>query len=189
MVARFVIWMVIGLCPLGERFAFPAPSGLATLQSTTECVTFATPARFAAGQSFTKPIGQGLEFRLSWDRRRSWHIAVGPVASDEDYLSVVSPPLRTAPHLVIGEGYNVTALQSARLSPRQFRFVTSAREYQEARQLVDRAERDAGGGITVADIERKGKGSLELEITGFDANGSPKALAWISVKGRACQPR
>jgi hypothetical protein len=67
--------------------------------------------------------------------------------------------------------------------------VTSALEYQQARQLVDRAQRDAGAGITVADIEREGKGTLELHIIAYELNQTGDALASIRVKGRACQSR
>lgn len=155
----------------------------------TQCVDFETSSRLAAGESYTKPIGRGLEVRLMWDRRSAWIISVGPAGSPDDYLWVVSPPIQTAPHLVIGEGYNVTAPQSAAMSPRRFQFVTSEQEYKDAREFLARLETGASGAITVADLERKGKGSLQLWITGFERGESPAGLAWIRVKGRACQPR
>ena len=176
--------LVIPLLCAEQREA-PQP----TNPPTTECVDFATPAKLAAGQSFSKAIGHGLEFRLAWDRGHAWNISVGPIGSRDDYLWVVSPPTHTAPHLVIGAAYNLTAVESAALSPRRFRFVTSAQEYEDARQFVDRAERDAGAGITVADIERKGNGSVQVWITGFEPGASSDTLAWIRVRGRACQPR
>jgi hypothetical protein len=184
---RFIICSVIAFSPCAKhRDAGPPAPGV---EPTTRCVVFATPAKLAAGESFTKPIGHGLEVRLKADGPRWWHISVGPIDSPEDYLWVVSPPLQTAPHLQIGEGYNVTALQSARLSPRHFRFVTSAREFKDARAFVERAASEAGSGITAADVERNGKGSLEVWITAFEPGPSPESLAWISVRGRACQPR
>lgn len=94
-----------------------------------------------------------------------------------------------ASHLLIGAGYGLTAVQSATMSPRQFRFVTSGREYKDARELVERALRDASAGITAADIERRGRGSLQLWITSFEPGASPDTLTSISVRGRACRPR
>ena len=165
------------------------PAGVGGERPDIECVTFTTPERLPSGQSFRSEIGRGLEVRLTADGAGQWHIGVGPADTTDDFLWVVSPPFQTAPHLRIGAGYNLTALQSAQLSPRQFRFVTSQLEYEDAAAFVERARRDDGGTITVADIERKGKGSLELWITGFGSSGDRDALTWISARGRACQPR
>jgi len=154
------------------------------------CVSF-TSQRLLADRSFTHPIGGGLEFRLSAERGAlgTWHITVGPVSGTDDYLWVVSPPFRTAPHVQLGAGYNLTAIQSAQMSPRHLRFVTSRAEYEDAAAFADRAMRDPNAGITVGDIERKGQGTLVLWITDFRANPSGNSLAWVRVRGRACRPR
>jgi hypothetical protein len=194
MITRCALWLSLAVVPGVEQHDVTP----ATIQPTAECVDVATPAKLAAGKSFIKPIGHELEFRLTWDRAHAWDISVGPSGSPDDYLWVVSPPIHNAPHLVIGAGYGLTAVESAALSPRResaalsprrFHFVTTARDLQDARQLIDRAERDAGAGITVADIERKGKGSLELQIVGFEPGPSTDTLAWISVRAHACQAR
>lgn len=152
------------------------------------CVRFTT-GRLGQGQSFRQAIGGGLEARLRAEGRFGWHISVGPSGSPDDYLWVVSPPFRTAPHLSIGPTYGWTASQSAKLSPRKLRFVTSAREYQQAKQLVERATGEPGAPITVDDIERRGRGSLELTIVEFKETEAGRALAWVRVDGTACRPR
>jgi hypothetical protein len=154
------------------------------------CVSFASE-RLLADRSFRRPIGGGLEFRLSAEPGAPgrWHVTVGPASSTDDYLWVVSPPFRTAPHVQVGAGYNLTAIQSAQMSPRHFRFVTSRAEYADAAAFADRATRDANAGITVEDIERKGRGTLVLWITAFRANPSGDSLAWVRVRARACRPR
>jgi hypothetical protein len=183
------ILMVIGLTAWANHAMYAQPTIGGGVSARTRCVTFATPNRLSAGESFRKPIGKGLEVRIRWDGRSAWIVTAGPVGSPDDYLWVVSPPWQTAPHLVIGEGYGVTVRQSAQFSPRRFRFVTTATEYGRARDLVDAAQRDAAGRITVADIERQGQGTLELWITDFGSSPTGDALTWIRLRGRACQPR
>ncbi|MGA7990477.1 MAG: hypothetical protein WCC53_03495 [Thermoanaerobaculia bacterium] len=177
-----------------EPYVHQARSGERTADSRPplECVTFKTPTRLLAGHSFAQAIGRGMEVRLrsrqgaAW---AAWGIEVGPVGTTTDYLWIASPPFQTAPHRQIGNGYDFTARDSVALSPRRLRFVTSAAEYDHAIALADRAGRDASAGITADDFTALGKGSLELWITRFDLNERADDLNWISVRGRACQPR
>jgi hypothetical protein len=182
------ILIVIGLTAWVSHATYAQPT-TGGVPAGTRCVTFATSPPLSAGESFRKPIGKGLEVRIKWDGRSAWIVTAGPVGSLDDYLWVVSPPFHTAPHVVIGEGYGVTASQSAQFSPRRFRFVTTATEYRRARDVADAAQRDAAGRITVADIERQGRGTLELWITDFGTSSAGDALTWIRLKGRACQLR
>jgi hypothetical protein len=152
------------------------------------CVSFETPSRVLAGDSFTTPVGKGLEFQLRSERAGTWDIAIGPAGAPLDYLWIASPPFQTAPHRQIGEGYNPSATESARLSPRRFRFVTTAQEYEEALALYERTRREAPS-VTAQDFEKRGKGTLELWITGYGVSDSDRALTWITVRGNACQPR
>jgi hypothetical protein len=154
-----------------------------------DCVPFETPSRVLARDSFTAPIGKGLEFRLRPEPAGTWNITVGPAGTPLDYLWVVSPPFQIAPHRQIGRGYHLSATESAQLSPRRFRFVTTPQEYEEAARFGDRAGRDPATNITAGDITDRGKGSLELWITGFDAMPTEDSLRWIAVRGRACQPQ
>ena len=182
--AALMFAMVFAAAQTGAGAGVAAQSRGAALQ----CVSFTT-GRLGAGSSFRKPIGGRLEARLLWDNGRTWGISVGPAGTDDNYLWVVSPPFRTAPHLMIGPGYHLTAHDSAKLSPREFRFVTSAAEFASAKALVDRALSDAGAAITVDDIERRGRGSLSLTITEFKLGADGSSLAWVRVDGKACQPR
>lgn len=154
-----------------------------------ECATFES-ARIQAGESFSAPIGRGLAVRLTPTEGGAWRITVAPDGDrDTDYLWVVSPPLQTAPHLLIGNGYGVPAWQSVRTTPRRFQFVTTEEEYDDALDLVQRRGSYEGVDRTVADIERRGKGSLLLWITDFGLRDGEDRLDWIGVRGRACQPR
>jgi hypothetical protein len=152
------------------------------------CVSFAS-GRVQADQSFIHPIGGGLEFRLSAERggRGAWHLAVGPVATVDDYLWVVSPPFRSAPHLWLGAAWHVTATQSAQHTPRYLRFVTSRARYKDAAAFADRAMRGTNAGSTVEDIVRKGRGTLEFRVIDYRTNSSGDGLAWVRVGGRACR--
>jgi hypothetical protein len=188
MFGRRTILMLIVVTVWASHAVYADPNRDERLAPKPQCVTFATPDRLSAGDSFKKPIGKGLEVRIRWDGRSAWIVTAGPVGWRDDYLWVVSPPWHTAPHVVIGEGYGVTASQSAQFSPRRFRFVTTAAEYRRARDLVDTAERDAAGRLTVAEIERQGRGTLELWITDFGINPAGDALTWIRLRGRACRP-
>jgi hypothetical protein len=156
-------------------------------KTSEQCVSFETRSRLLAGHAFTTPIGKGLEFRLRSERAGTWDIIVGPAGTPQDYLWLASPPFQTAPHRQIGEDYNLSATESARLSPRPFRFVTTAPEYEEALALYERVRRE-GGGVTAQDFEKRGKGTLELWITGYGVSDSNRALTWITVRGTACQP-
>ena len=162
-------------------------------RAAVHCVTFQTPSRLPAGESFAAPLGNGLEFSLVSDGDTEtgghWDIRVMPTEEAGDYVWVVSPPYQSAPHRQIGRGYNLTASQSARLSPRRLRFVTSPREYDEATKLAETAMTDARAGITIEHIVSKGQGTLSLWITGFGVATGKDALTWITVRGRACQPR
>ena len=48
--------------------------------------------------------------------------------------------------------------------------------------------RTGSGGPTADEIAQQGRGTLDLWITAFGATAPGDALAWITVRGRACQP-
>ena len=132
----------------------------------TRCVSFETPSRVLAGNSFTTPIGNGLKFRLRSEPAGTWGIMVGPAGTPLDYLWVTSPPFQTAPHRQIGRGYSPSATESAQLSPRRFRFITTTQEYEEAVALFDRAGRD-GLAVTVQDFEKRGRARSNCGLRGM----------------------
>lgn len=167
----------------GERGA------VSTTQSTsTDCVTFRSPGRLAAGTSFRAVLLGGLEFRLS----AGWDISVGPVAEPRmDYLWLVSPPLQTAPHRVIGPGYGMTARESARIE-RALRFVLTRADYEAARAATDQES----AAETLKELDRLGQGRLSLTITDYRIRDvvlpdgrQGDAFEWISFRGQACVPK
>ena len=144
-----------------------------------DCVAIKSPSKLSAGSTFSKRIQHGLEFRLS----KNWEISVRPVGEPEpDYLWLVSPPLRTAPHRMFGPGYGFTAAQSAQLN-RSLRFVLNQPDYDaamEAIELHDAAE-------TLKRLDVLGRGTLVLYVDKFELDGN--AFKWISFHGEACVPK
>ena len=162
--------------------------GEARQGASDDCVRFQSPARLAAGTPFRTALLRGLEFRLS----DGWDISVGP--ADEptmDYLWVVSPPLQTAPHRMIGPGYGLTARQSARIG-RPLRFVMTRADYDAARAAIDLRSAEE----TLKRLDQLGRGRLSFVITDFQvrdvtlADGTKgDAFDWITFTGEACIPR
>jgi len=153
-----------------------------------DCVRFQSPARLAAGTPFRTALLRGLEFRLS----DGWDISIGPVSEPTmDYLWVVSPPLQTAPHRMIGAGYGLTARQSARIQ-RRLRFVLTRADYDAARAAIDlRSAED-----TLKRLDQLGRGRLSFVITDFQVRDLPRvdrgqgdAFDWITFEGEACVPK
>ena len=172
----------VGLCPEGGRVA-AAKQG-----ASDDCVRFQSPGKLAAGTSFRTALLRGLEFRLS----DAWDIGVGPASEPMmDYLWVVSPPLRTAPHRMIGSGYGLTARQSARIE-RPLRFVLTRADYDAARAAIDQPPADE----TLKRMDQLGRGRLSFVITDYQvrdmtlADGrQADAFEWITFKGEACVPK
>jgi len=153
----------------------------------TDCVQFQSPARLAAGTPFRAALLRGLEFRLS----DAWDISVGPVGDTAlDYLWVVSPPLRTAPHRMIGAGYGLSARDSARIE-RPLRFVLTRADYDAARAAIDDTR---SAEQTLRTLDRLGRGTLSFVITDYRIRDdvplsdgrTTDAFEWIAFKGQAC---
>src|SRR6185503_9397918 len=130
---------------------------------------------------------RGLEFRLS----EAWDISVGPVGDTAlDYLWVVSPPLRTAPHRMIGAGYGLSARDSARIE-RPLRFVLTRADYDAARAAIDDTR---SAEQTLRELDRLGRGTLSFVITDYRIRDdvplsdgrTTDAFEWIAFKGQAC---
>jgi len=117
---------------------------------------------------------------------------VSPRSERRDFLWVVSPPFRTAPHRLIGAGYGLTARQSVELQ-REFRFVLNERDYDEASAIV---ENEPASQQKMAKLGRLGKGSITLAITKYEVRdgiktpqGSIDGFEWIEFEEQACVPR
>lgn len=159
-----------------------------TQDAETECIPFQSPARLAAGMPFRAPLLRGLEFRLS----ANWDISVGPVEEPKtDYLWLVSPPLQTAPHRMIGAGYGMSARDSARIE-RPLRFVVTRADYDAAIAAIDLQS----AGETLKRLDQLGRGHLSFAITDYRVREvtlpdgrQGDAFDWITFKGEACVPR
>ncbi|MCU0251868.1 MAG: hypothetical protein MUE61_16835 [Vicinamibacterales bacterium] len=175
-------------------------AGAAAVQvpaSDRECVTFASHGRLQHGLDFSVPLPRGLELRLSSERAvddlsDSWDILVKEALGTEDFLWVVSPPFRTAPHRMIGAGYGLTARESVQIQ-RDLRFVLNRAAYEAAVKIV---ETEPAGTAKMAALERLGQGTLTVRITGYEVHegikhswGTSDGLEWIEFEGRACVPR
>lgn len=151
------------------------------------CVRFQSNGRLAAGTPFRADLPSGLEFRLS----EGWRISVGPKSEpDLDYLWVVSPPLQTAPHLIIGPAYGMTARESLRIE-RPLRFVLTKADRSAAVDAIALQSDE-----TLKRLAQLGRGRLSLQITDHQIreivlpDGRPgDAFEWITFTGEACAPR
>jgi hypothetical protein len=114
----------------------------------------------------------------------------------QDFLWIVSPPYRTAPHLYIGAGYNLTAHESLTMGARDFHFVINQRDYDEALMFYESFN---GASIDrsmqlVQQIKRLGKGTLNLAIVDFQVRRRQdrtftNVIDSITFKATACIPR
>jgi len=183
--ASIAFGSTVGLDAAAHRFK---GSGLwSTQAAATVCAPFQSPTRLAAGTPFRAALLRGLEFRLS----ASWNISVGPVEEPTmDYLWLVSPPLQTAPHRMIGPGYGMSARESARIE-RPLRFVVTRADYDAARAAIDLQS----AAETLKRLDRLGRGHLSFAITDYRIRDvtlpdgrQGDAFDWITFKGEACVP-
>jgi len=163
----FVSWFAAG----AAAAASPPPQ--------LDCVKIQSPAKLSAGSAFKARIQHGLEFRLS----KEWSISVGPAADGTlDYLWLVSPPLRMAPHRMFGKGYGFTAAESAKLN-RSLHFVLNRQDYDAAMQAVSLSD----AGDTLKQLDALGRGQLILYLDGYELKGDD--FSWIRFHGEACVPK
>lgn len=163
-------------------------TALTTQKVDAECAGFQSPGRLPAGTPFRARLVRGLEFRLSPD----WNISVGPVDEPKmDYLWVVSPPLQTAPHRMIGTGYGLAARESAQID-RRLRFVVTRAQYDAARAAI----KLESAAETLKRLDQLGVGRLSFTITDSQVRDivlpdgrREDAFEWITFKGEACVPK
>ena len=96
----------------------------------------------SSGQEFWKEVMPGLLFRLDPEagapNPTGWTIRVTPVDSPEtDYSMVATPPYRFANPRYVDTGYGMTAQTALSMTPRDFAFVASSRDYNVARGALD----------------------------------------------------
>jgi hypothetical protein len=161
------------------------------------CVEFDSGGPLVRGDRFRQALPRDLEFRLtpySDATTSQWTVEVGPTADPQrDFLWIVSPPWRTAPHRQIGAGYGLTARDSMQLSRRSLRFVLTSPDYGAAMAVYDAVGRNE---ITDAleRLDALGKGTLDFVISGFDIRKREQGteteiLEWVTFKAVACVPK
>ena len=123
-----------------------------------------------------------------------WRIEVGPRGERFiDYLWAVSPPYRTAPHRQIGPGYNLDARDSASLTPRDFRFVTTDKDFRTAVDIAQEAQ--SGRTERLGQLTELGQGTLILRIIDYAINKQVDVpfdggvLDWVMIEGESCVPK
>ena len=86
------------------------------------CVTLVSKGRLIYHTPFVAELTAGLELRLRLEADFGWRITVGRPGGMVDYMWVVSPPFRTAPHVQLGPVYGLSARESMAFV-RELRFV------------------------------------------------------------------
>ena len=141
---RAAVWGVVlmAMCHAGEagqatRSTRQASRSQAALKP---CPQVAMEGAVAAGQSFRKTFGRGLEFVLE-ARPNGWIARVLPVAesrSREDFAEVATPPFQSINPLLLTTEYGFRAQDIVGWNPRSFHFVARVADFGEA-QLAYRA--------------------------------------------------
>jgi hypothetical protein len=106
-----------------------------------------------AGQSFTRPIGNGLEIYLQ-AIASGWILRVVPVSGpfiDHDYAELATPPYQSVTPLSISTDFAFRAQDAVGWNPRRFRFATSKAEFERLLELYTRFEQS--GATPPAPIE------------------------------------
>ena len=163
--------------------------GLQSVPLTSECVAFNSQGRVRQGEPFVKTLPGGLEFRLK-PHDRGWDInIVDPRRPDDDYIALVSPPYRFAPHLSLDAREQPLKLNAF---DRELHFVLNARDY--ARMMKVHQENWGDWQPIIKLREAITKGVVRLKVTGFGARAaghdpSRELFDWITFEAEACIPR
>ncbi|MGE3807932.1 MAG: hypothetical protein AB7K24_24980 [Gemmataceae bacterium] len=185
---------LISLVMVATSLVGLAPSTAAQVPARTadfDCLRFESSGRLQAGTPFRADLLRGLEFRLLPERGwPAWNISVGPKGTALDYLWVVSPPLQTAPHRVIGPAYGMTAHDSLKIE-RPLRFVLTESDRSAAIAAIELQSAE-----TLERLDLVAKGHLSLQITGHEIRNHTMpdgrqvdGFEWITFSGEACVPR
>jgi len=118
-------------------------SGCASLDGTfkeTNCLQLAFRGEASSGHQFSQTIGGNLMFKLV-PSESGWTIEITPQVVNgngpSEYIWVVTPPYRSSNPRYLDTTYGVPAEEAVRETPRNFNFVLTEAQYQEASRLVD----------------------------------------------------
>ena len=156
----------------------------------------------AAGQSYTKAIGQGWVFSLQpihpgveHGGYSGWDLIVDrerPLGYP-DALLLMTPPYRSINEREIGTSYGLRAQDALGWSQRSFRFLLSEADYGQARELYRQieagpsAQANAAAGKIAGYLPRTGSGELRIlraRIVPGQADAASFAENWAIASAR-----
>jgi hypothetical protein len=117
----------VGLMLMCSTRVWPARASA----SSTQCRVATLEGEVRAGQSFARPIGNGLEVMLE-PLPSGWILRVLPTDSarpQHDYAELATPPYRSVNPLLISTDYSFRAQDAAAWDPRRFRFVPNQKSF------------------------------------------------------------
>jgi len=176
----------------------------AAAQASKRCISVASGERVSRGESLHREFPGGLELRLnayeltsppSGVNANAWTIEVGPSNDPRtDYMWIVTPPWGTAPHRIVGAGYNTSTRESLMFSPRDFRFVLNASDYEQARKYRDEVRTSTTRvEESLRQLQRLGKGTVTFRITGSSVQTGADGretdfIDWFEFNANICVP-
>jgi hypothetical protein len=98
-----------------------------------------------AGESFARPIGNGLEVRLealSWGS--GWLLRVLPAKGlmpRHDYAELATPPYDSVSPLLLSTDFSFRAQDAVAWNPRRFRYADNAAEFSQLMEIYERYRR------------------------------------------------
>jgi hypothetical protein len=145
---RFLLageWLPFGACGFlilaaGQAGAGPIKTPAKT-QPTRACRTGVLEGEVRAGESFTKPIGGGLQIKLealSWGS--GWLIRVLPLNGPKparDYAELATPPYASVNPLLLSTDFSFRAQDAVAWNPRRFRFAARPEEFAQLQKLYE----------------------------------------------------
>ena len=171
----------------------PAVAWLSVQTVAQECVDFRSNGRLQYDAAYTTNLPRGFQLHLNpvpLSGRPAdesyWIISIRRPGTPLDFMWIVNPPFRSGRHREIGADDSLSV-------ERRLRFVLTEEDYYRASKVIDAAPADV-----LKELERLGKGSLTLKVTGFalrrhevapgvDVEGHE--IDWIEFSGRACVPK
>jgi hypothetical protein len=135
---------------------------------STQCRIGILEGEVSAGQSFTRPIGKGLELMLE-PLSSGWIIRVLPVNQprpSHDYAELATPPYHSVNPLLISTDYSFRAQDAAGWTPRRFRFAPSQQYFAKILSAY-------------TEYERRGSPSSSQDVLANLVSQSPEATLTI----------
>jgi hypothetical protein len=161
-----------------------------------QCQQAKFKGRVNGGEDFVQALGTGIEFRLRAAKDEGgWELSVNPLASDDDWAYVVTPPLRFGNAEYLANGYGETVRdQLAR--QHEIRFVLNAATYERIFKLVQDAlwpysakDPDNAAPAYLAALHDTPSGLLVLNPTEYDKLGASDQVGWMEFAVTVTVPK